>query len=342
MSNRAFCFREVLAVLSMFVVAAAAAGCGGGNGGSGTGGAVGSTGGTTGTGGASGANEVVDRWPEWPMPNSQVDVAAGAPNLQSYSDNGDGTVTDNVTGLMWQQAVQLRDQAHPGTGYTRADAVAYCATLTLAGYSDWRLPSRIELVSIVDTGQGPPSIDRTYFPSTPADWFWSSSSVPVAGGAWQVDFIWGQTTCWYDNEWCQARCVRFAAADPGASAERYVMVSGTVYDTKTKLTWQQTAPSTTYTWADAKTYCAGVGAILGDTGWRLPTMKELETIVDDLRTNPAPSTDPKLFPATPASDFWSSSPLAADSSSAWFVPFLSAGLSGWHDVSATLNVRCVR
>ena len=43
-------------------------------------------------------------WAQWPMPNSPVDVEAGAPNPESYTDNGDGTVSDNVTGLMWQQA----------------------------------------------------------------------------------------------------------------------------------------------------------------------------------------------------------------------------------------------
>jgi hypothetical protein len=125
-------------------------------------------------------------WNQWPLPNSQVDVAAGAPNLQSYTDNGDGTVTDNVTGLMWQQAV-------PATENAWADALAYCQTLTLAGHSDWRLPSVIELASIVDYGRKNPSIDPTYFPSTPADWFWSSS--PLAGSSssaspivWLVDF----------------------------------------------------------------------------------------------------------------------------------------------------------
>jgi hypothetical protein len=113
-------------------------------------------------------------WDQWPVPNSDVDVAAGAPNLQSYADNGDGTVTDNVTGLMWQQAV-------PATTHDSADAVAYCQTLTLAGHGDWRLPSMIELVSIVDYGHGGPSIDPTYFPSTPASSFWSSS--PLAGAS---------------------------------------------------------------------------------------------------------------------------------------------------------------
>jgi len=119
-------------------------------------------------------------WDQWPLPNSQVDVGAGAPNLQSYTDNGDGTVTDNVTGLMWQQAV-------PAGTYTWAQAVAYCQTLTLAGHGDWRLPSMIELVSIVDYGQGGPSISPNVFPSTPSDGFWSSS--PFAGSsssAWYV------------------------------------------------------------------------------------------------------------------------------------------------------------
>ena len=60
-----------------------------------------------------------------------------------FRDNGDGTVTDGVTGLMWQQTpdAERRDQA----GCER-----YAKSLQLAGHGDWRLPTIQELVSIAD------------------------------------------------------------------------------------------------------------------------------------------------------------------------------------------------
>jgi Protein of unknown function (DUF1566) len=144
------------------------------------------------------------------MPNGPVDVAAGAPNPEAYTDNGDQTITDNVTELMWQKAV-------PTKTYTWTEAVAYCATLTLAGHSDWRLPSRIELVSILDVGLGSildvglsnPSINRTYFPATPASTFWSSS--PAAGSpsvVWVVFFDSGRTGFDLMTVTGDVRCVR--------------------------------------------------------------------------------------------------------------------------------------
>ena len=198
----------------------------GGSGGS-TGGTTGSTGGTTGPAGttangctACSTGLVCERyptaacldpdWAEWPMPNGQVDVTAGAPNLENYTDNGDGTVTDNVTGLMWQQAV-------PATRYTWASAVAYCPTLTLAGHSDWRLPSYIELVSILDVGESSsnPTMSGTYFPNTPAGYFWTSSPVaPVTSspwGAWSVYLTNGGTVGTDGNSvstMLYVRCVR--------------------------------------------------------------------------------------------------------------------------------------
>jgi hypothetical protein len=113
-------------------------------------------------------------WAEWPMPNGPGDVAAGAPNPESYTDNGDQTVTDNVTGLMWQQAIA------PGT-YSNVAALAYCPTVTLGGHRDWRLPSIIELVSLVDYGSST-FINGTYFPG-PATPFIPST----APGNWTVN-----------------------------------------------------------------------------------------------------------------------------------------------------------
>ena len=83
----------------------------------------------------------------------------------NFIDNGDGTITDTVTGLMWQKATA------PGT-YTWEQALTYCENLTLAGdYSDWRLPNRNELQSIVDYSRYNPAIDTTFFPDTVAGRF---------------------------------------------------------------------------------------------------------------------------------------------------------------------------
>jgi hypothetical protein len=108
------------------------------------------------------------QWVAWPMPNGKDDVDDGAPNQMSFTDNGDGTVTDDVTRLMWQQVV-------PTATSEWAAAGSYCQDLVLAGHSDWRLPSLVELISIADLGKSDPSIDVAVFPSTPASDFWSST-----------------------------------------------------------------------------------------------------------------------------------------------------------------------
>jgi hypothetical protein len=120
---------------------------------------------------------------------------------------------------------------------------------------------------------------------------------------------------------------------------RYKTGGKTAYDTKTKLTWQRGGSSTMYTWADAKTYCTGVGRSLGGAGWRLPTIEELRAIVDDTQANP--SIDSTTFPSTPADRFWSSSPVANSPSDAWAVYF-DSGQAYSFKVSLTGYVRCVR
>jgi len=97
---------------------------------------------------------------------------AGMPNPTSYKDLGDGTIYDNVTGLTWEKTVGLT------TAGPYEAARAYCAALTLAG-AHWRVPTRIEMVSLWDFTAcvgGGPCINPTYFPNSPQSvWYWTSS-----------------------------------------------------------------------------------------------------------------------------------------------------------------------
>jgi hypothetical protein len=122
-------------------------------------------------------------WAEWPMPNIAADVAAGAPHPASLTANQDGTVTDNVTGLMWQQTVS-------GGASTFSEAQQGCVALTTGGHTDWRLPTLIELVSIADYGRASaPALDPTAFPSASASGgYWSSTAGQASGNHRLVDF----------------------------------------------------------------------------------------------------------------------------------------------------------
>lgn len=122
-----------------------------------------------------------------------------------------------------------------------------------------------------------------------------------------------------------------------APAGQYTIMNGTVYDTKTKLTWQQTLSPMDYSWDDAQAYCAQLD--LNGLGWRAPSIKELQTIVDD--TIGAPSIDEKAFPGTPVDYFWSSTPLASAPTDAWFVVTAYGG-AGHTSKGLSNRVRCVR
>lgn len=122
----------------------------------------------------------------------------GAP--PAYQDNGNETVTDRKSGLIWMKS-------DDGTGRTWQDAVDYCAGLVFAGQSDWRLPSRFELDSIVDYGRFYPSINPVF--CSRSSFYWSA--VPYAGDpvyAWGIYFNDGGDH-WLDkiNKY-YVRCVR--------------------------------------------------------------------------------------------------------------------------------------
>jgi hypothetical protein len=134
---------------------------------------------------------------------------ASAPTGQ-YVDLKDGTVRDVKTGLVWQQGVSASQ-------YVWADAKSYCNQQNqarLGGFSSgWRLPSKLELESLVDrrVASPQPAIDLALFPATPAGEFWTGT--PYAddpGSAWDVDFDGGYSS--YGDDAMKAtfwvRCVR--------------------------------------------------------------------------------------------------------------------------------------
>ena len=126
-------------------------------------------------------------------------------NPPSYTDNGDGTVTDNNTGLMWQRE-------DDNVSRTWNNAVAYCENLDLASYVDWRLPSKKELVGIVDYGRHNPAIDLTIFSNTNPFDYWSSIIFAAGHVAFYVRFYDGFVGVYYTDglrqENAYARCVR--------------------------------------------------------------------------------------------------------------------------------------
>ena len=128
----------------------------------------------------------------------------------AFVDNGDGTVTDTVTGLMWQQGDGHNDSGER----TWQAALAYCEGCTEAGYTDWRLPNIRELESIVDWSTYSPAIDPVF--DCRSSHYWSSSTyVDYPDFAWFVDFGNGYVNYYgrKDHDY-YVRCVR---GGPGGS-----------------------------------------------------------------------------------------------------------------------------
>jgi hypothetical protein len=115
---------------------------------------------------------------------------------RSYSDNGDGTVTDHATGLTWEKLTTAADIHSLNNSYPWDLAFQKIADLNsanFAGYSDWRLPSLNELLTLVNYGGfGPatyPVFNNKVDSFTRSSLYWSSTSFQYnPASAWFVDF----------------------------------------------------------------------------------------------------------------------------------------------------------
>ena len=252
-------------------------------------------------------------------------------NTLGYTDNGDGTITDNVTGLMWQRSPDT-----DGDGDIDADdklsygeAVAGASTLGLGGYNDWRLPTIKELYSLIDfSGIDPsgyegtdtsgllPFIDTAYFDFAYGD---------TTAGERIIDAQYASTTKYVSttmngNEtmfgvnFADGRIkgyptehksffVLYVRGNTGYGQNDFTdNGDGTISDNATGLMWAQNDSGIGLNWEEALAWveAQNVANYLGFSDWRLTDAKELQSIVDYSRspdTTDSAAIDP-LFNAT--------------------------------------------
>ncbi len=141
--------------------------------------------------------------------NSVTKIAFGVLFISSLAladftrNHSKEVVTDTKTNLMWQDDASVKT-----TKKTWNEAVSYCDNLSFAGFSDWRLPSRMELLGITDKTKYDPAI-KDGFLNVTADYYWSSSpSASVSSYAWVVYFKYGYDYWYYKSGSYLVRCVR--------------------------------------------------------------------------------------------------------------------------------------
>ncbi|MDH4445371.1 MAG: DUF1566 domain-containing protein [Akkermansiaceae bacterium] len=246
-------------------------------------------------------------------------------NAPSFTDNGNGTITDNNTGLIWQKT----DSGEMIWDTARTSA----ATLNLAGFTDWRLPTAQEAFSILDHERNP-ALNGTYFVN-------NASGTP--GYFWTSDLFYGDNT----KVWCtntgggigpHPKISTISAGGTLRFHARYVRGSkpttghhyrnnndGTITDLDTGLMWTQ-VPSSAQSWVNALTYAEGL-TTAGYSNWRLPNVKELQSLQDIPRATSTVVTtntciNRVLFPAATATAYWSSTSVKTGTpTQAWLVDF---------------------
>ncbi len=223
---------------------------------------------------------------------------------QAYLNNGDGTVTDLVTGLMWQQNAADEKMSWD-------EAMAGADTCSTGGYADWRLPDIKELYSLIQfSGTDPssgstvnlvPFIDTDYFQFEYGDTlsgerlidaqYWSSTEYTgeTMGGnetSFGVNFADGRIKGYPSQElgppeqtFFMTSFVRYVRGTESCENQFVDNGDGTVTDLATNLMWQQSDDGTGRNWEESLVY-AEILTTGGYSDWRLPNAHELQSIVD--------------------------------------------------------------
>lgn len=257
----------------------------------------------------------------------------------NYQDNGDGTVTDLVTGLMWSKSPDMDGDGDIDYDdkMSYSESLAAAETFDLAGYTDWRLPSIKEMYSlIIFSGKDPsgyngtstsgliPFIDTNYFDFAYGDQNAGERIIDaqMASSNLYVGTTMGGDETMFGVNFADGRIKGYPTGPmPGQSVDKQYYVyyvrgnpdyginnfidnsDETVTDEATGLIWTKDDDGSGMTWPDALTY-AESSEIAGYTDWRLPNAKELQSLLDYTRapsvTNSA-AIDP-MFNCTPITD----------------------------------------
>lgn len=223
-------------------------------------------------------------------------------NQPSYTDNHDGTILDNVTGLVWQQGLTEK--------LTYEDALQKVKTFNLAGHSDWRIATIKELYSLIQftgTVMGEkaitPFIDTNYFAQPLGDasqgereidaQVWTSTeyvgkTMKNDDTVFGVNFVDGRIKGYpkYNPRTHDANKMyfRFVRGNEAYGKNNFVDNGDqTITDAATSLTWQKADSNKGLNWQDALQYCEDL-SVAGHDDWRLPNAKELQSIVDYSRS----------------------------------------------------------
>ena len=282
-----------------------------------------------------------------PLTNSDADGAAGLSYAKLPSSSNWQCTQDNVTGLLWNSGDQSAS-----SGYSQL--ASYVAQVNLAapcGQNNWRLPTVNELLSIVNFGSASGvASDSRFFPQT-ATRYWSADAVAGASAnAWFVDFG-NQGVVSFDNTTTPVNAsyrvllvsgALNVAAPCNATDLQYVdNLDGTVSNSSTGLMWKQceegaalpgcTGTKTAFTSANqvlnqiSNDNAAGAAAGLGYTDWRLPSVKELASLVN--RSCTGTPINALAFPNTDQLSNLSATFFAPNTTRLWVVDFADGSTS---------------